>query len=285
MVIIEEIAALKTLLQAKRRMGQTIGLVPTMGYLHEGHLSLVDHAKAHADVIVMSIFVNPLQFGPNEDFERYPRDVKRDTALAERAGVDVLFMPSIREMYPQQQWVTVAVAGMSDVLCGKTRPGHFDGVATVVMKLLNIVRPDSAYFGQKDAQQVAIIRQMAVDLNLDVEIVACPIVREPSGLAMSSRNVYLSDAEREAATVLHTSLQRAALLVNAGEKDVSRILSQVTEMIQAQPRAQIDYVEVVDAATLQPVEVVAQTSLLALAVYFGKTRLIDNCRLEPSEKE
>lgn len=285
MVIIEEIAALKTLLQAKRRMGQTIGLVPTMGYLHEGHLSLVDHAKAHADVIVMSIFVNPLQFGPNEDFERYPRDVKRDTALAERAGVDVLFMPSIREMYPQQQWVTVAVTGMSDVLCGKTRPGHFDGVATVVMKLLNIVRPDSAYFGQKDAQQVAIIRQMAVDLNLDVEIVACPIVREPSGLAMSSRNVYLSDAEREAATVLHTSLQRAALLVNAGEKDVSRILSQVTEMIQAQPRAQIDYVEVVDAATLQPVEVVAQTSLLALAVYFGKTRLIDNCRLEPSEKE
>ncbi|MFD1673894.1 pantoate--beta-alanine ligase [Alicyclobacillus fodiniaquatilis] len=285
MVIIEEIAALKTLLQAKRRMGQTIGLVPTMGYLHEGHLSLVDHAKAHADVIVMSIFVNPLQFGPNEDFERYPRDVKRDTALAERAGVDVLFMPSIREMYPQQQWVTVAVTGMSDVLCGKSRPGHFDGVATVVMKLLNIVRPDSAYFGQKDAQQVAIIRQMAVDLNLDVEIVACPIVREPSGLAMSSRNVYLSDAEREAATVLHTSLQRAALLVNAGEKDISRILSQVTEMIQAQPRAQIDYVEVVDAATLQPVEVVAQTSLLALAVYFGKTRLIDNCRLEPSEKE
>ncbi|MGG3453307.1 pantoate--beta-alanine ligase [Paenibacillus rhizolycopersici] len=262
-----------------------IALVPTMGFLHEGHASLLRKARAENDLVVLSIFVNPIQFGPNEDFERYPRDPEKDLALAEREGVDFVFLPSVEEMYPQPTRTNIKVADLTDVLCGASRPGHFDGVTTVVGKLLHIVQPDRAYFGQKDAQQVAVIAQMVLDLNFDVEIVPCPIVRESDGLALSSRNVYLSAEERQAALVLSRSLLAVQAKANA-EANVTagEVLAEMRDSIGAEPLAVIDYVEIADFPGLSPLaggdrlDVAGRQSdvLIAVAVKFGKTRLIDN---------
>ncbi|MGP0586929.1 pantoate--beta-alanine ligase [Paenibacillus timonensis] len=262
-----------------------IALVPTMGFLHEGHASLLRKARAENDLVVLSIFVNPIQFGPNEDFERYPRDPEKDLALAEREGVDFVFLPSVEEMYPQPTRTGIKVAGLTDVLCGASRPGHFDGVTTVVGKLLHIVQPDRAYFGQKDAQQVAVIAQMVLDLNFDVEIVPCPIVRESDGLALSSRNVYLSAEERQAALVLSRSLLAVQAKANA-EANVTagEVLAELRDSIGAEPLAVIDYVEIADFPGLSPLaggdrlDVAGRQSdvLIAVAVKFGTTRLIDN---------
>ncbi|MEJ8544829.1 pantoate--beta-alanine ligase [Brevibacillus borstelensis] len=274
---IETIAELRRQLREPRRQGRRIGFVPTMGYLHEGHLSLVNEAKKHCDLVVMSIFVNPLQFGPNEDFDRYPRDLERDLQLAASVGVDMVFTPSVAEMYPQQVKTNVSVAGVSEPLCGRSRPGHFDGVATVVLKLLQIVQPDYAFFGQKDAQQVAVVEQMVQDLSVPVKIVPCPIVREADGLAMSSRNVYLNPEERKQATVLFRSLQLAKQRLAGGE-ELESIRDEIVRSIQAEPLADIDYVELLrypDLAQLDSVEK-GERVLVALAVRFGKTRLIDN---------
>lgn len=262
-----------------------IALVPTMGFLHEGHASLLRKARAENDLVVLSIFVNPIQFGPNEDFERYPRDPEKDLALAEREGVDYVFLPSVEEMYPQPTRTNIKVAGLTDVLCGASRPGHFDGVTTVVGKLLHIVQPDRAYFGQKDAQQVAVIVQMVLDLNFDVEIIPCPIVREADGLALSSRNVYLSAEERQAALVLSRSLLAAQAKANT-EANVTagEVLAELRDAIGAEPLAVIDYVEIADFPGLSPLagedrlDVAGRRSdvLIAVAVKFGNTRLIDN---------
>ncbi|MBL0388551.1 pantoate--beta-alanine ligase [Tumebacillus sp. ITR2] len=283
MIILHTIAEIRRYVQEQRMGAKTVGLVPTMGYLHEGHLSLVRQAKEHCDVAVMSIFVNPLQFGPNEDFDSYPRDLQRDAALAESAGIDVIFAPSVDEMYPSgngKSLTHVDVEAVTDTLCGANRPGHFRGVATVVTKLFNIVMPDKAFFGLKDAQQVVVIQQMVRDLNTPVEVVPCPIVREPDGLAMSSRNVYLSDDQRVQAMVLSRSLSMAVERVQQGERDAEALISAVRAMIEEQPLANIDYVQAVSLRDLTPLQTLDQPALLALAVKFGKTRLIDNIVLD-----
>jgi pantoate--beta-alanine ligase len=274
---VSTIAELRQHIREARRQGKRIGFVPTMGYLHEGHLSLVRAAREACDFVVMSIFVNPLQFGPNEDFERYPRDIERDREMARSAGVDLLFTPGVEEMYPSQVLTTVSVSRVSEPLCGKSRPGHFDGVATVVMKLFQIVQPDAAFFGQKDAQQLAVITQMVHDLSVPVEIVPCPIVREADGLAMSSRNVYLNPEERRQATVLYRSLKKAEELLHQGTP-LADIRREMIAMIEAEPLAEIDYVEVLTYPQLEPVESAAKGEkiIFALAVRFGRTRLIDN---------
>lgn len=265
-------------IEAKAK-GQTIGLVPTMGYLHEGHLSLVRECLKSADVTVVSIFVNPLQFGPHEDFRRYPRDPEQDAALLEKEGVDILFLPENREMYPEGYRTSVEVAGLQEKLCGRSRPGHFKGVATVVLKLFNIVRPDYAFFGQKDAQQVVILRKMVEDLNADVEIRSLPIIRDPDGLAMSSRNAYLSAKERGAALVLSKSLDEAHRMFEKGKRAAGPIRECISKTIAAEPLARIDYVEIVDPSSLEPVERIDGEVLVALAVYVGNTRLMDNTTL------
>jgi pantoate--beta-alanine ligase len=274
---VSAIAELRQHIREARRQGKRIGFVPTMGYLHEGHLSLVRAAREACDFVVMSIFVNPLQFGPNEDFERYPRDIERDREMASSAGVDLLFTPDVKEMYPGRVLTTVSVSQVSEPLCGKSRPGHFDGVATVVMKLFQIVQPDAAFFGQKDAQQLAVITQMVHDLSVPVEIVPCPIVREADGLAMSSRNVYLNPEERKQATVLYRSLKKAEELLKQGTP-LADIQREMIAMIKAEPLAEIDYVEVLRYPQLEPVESAAKGEriIFALAVRFGRTRLIDN---------
>lgn len=273
--------------EAKKRAAQAgkpavVGLVPTMGFLHEGHASLLAKAAEECDIRVLSIFVNPLQFGPQEDYSRYPRDEEKDLALAKRHGVDIVFAPGVEEMYPQPIKTAVHVSGVTELLCGASRPGHFDGVATVVSKLFHIVQPDKAYFGMKDAQQVAVIERMAADLNLPVEIVPCPIVREPSGLALSSRNVYLSPEERRQALVLSEALQLAEdWLVDCGE-DFTKVKKQIEAYIGTAPLADIDYVELMLYPDIAPVyglpreEWKGKRLLAALAVRFGKTRLIDN---------
>jgi pantoate--beta-alanine ligase len=276
---VRPVAEMKALARGWRSEGRRIGFVPTMGYLHEGHLSLVRESKARADVTVVSIFVNPTQFGPHEDFKRYPRDLTKDSAFLEAAGVDALFTPEVGEIYPPGYRTYVEVEGLQDKLCGRSRPGHFRGVATVVLKLFDIIGPDLAFFGAKDAQQVLIIRRMAADLDLDVEVVPCPLVREPDGLALSSRNVYLGPAERKAALSLSTGLRWAEKAVAAGERDAARIVAGVRAVIEAEPLARIDYVEAIDPETLEPVAEVRGEVLLALAVFFGATRLIDNVRL------
>ncbi len=276
MNVIETIAGMKAAAAGWKAAGRSIGFVPTMGFLHEGHLSLVREARKRADAVVVSIFVNPAQFGPREDFSRYPRDLARDRALLEAEGADVLFHPAAAEMYPPGYRTYVEVQGLQDGLCGRSRPGHFRGVATVVLKLFHIVRPDVAFFGAKDAQQVVILRKMAADLDLDVEVVTCPIVREPDGLAMSSRNAYLSPAERRAALILSRSLQAADRAIRAGEKDVTKVLAGLRFMIEAEPLAKIDYAEAVDPGGLGPVDEIRGEVLLALAVTIGSTRLIDN---------
>ena len=273
------VAEMKAASAARRKQGRTIGFVPTMGALHEGHLSLVREARGRADVTVVSIFVNPAQFGPQEDLARYPRDLSRDAALLEREGVDILFHPDDAEIYPPGYRTYVEVHGLQNRLCGASRPGHFRGVATVVLKLFNIVRPDLAFFGWKDAQQLILLRRMARDLDLEVELIGLPIIREPDGLAMSSRNAYLSPEERRAATVLSRSLAEAEKAIRAGEKDAKKIAGLVRSAVAAEPLARLDYVEVVDESDLQPLPTVAGDVLVALAVFIGTTRLIDNLRI------
>ncbi len=277
MLIIEKIQELRKTLTGLRNQGMKVGFVPTMGYLHEGHLSLIRRAKAENDLVVVSIFVNPTQFGPNEDFQTYPRDLKRDQELAEVAGTDILFTPEVGEMYPDgfQTYVEVT-GGVARRMCGASRPGHFRGVATVVLKLFNIVEPDRAYFGEKDAQQLRVIRQMARDLNLKVEIIGCPIVREADGLAMSSRNVYLNQAERKAALILYRALLRAKELIEMGERDAAVLREQLVKMIEAEPLATLDYLEIADSESLEPVAKLTGEIIIALAVRIGTTRLIDN---------
>lgn len=279
MQVITQIGQLKQIIYTAKREGKTIGLVPTMGYLHEGHLTLMRRARQEQGLVIATLFVNPLQFGPQEDYADYPRDLERDCRLAESTGIDVLFAPSVDEMYPAGNGKILSFVDVEQItatLCGASRPGHFRGVATVVTKLFNIAEADVAYFGQKDAQQVAVIRRMTEDLNMNVKIVAVPIVREPDGLAMSSRNKYLAPAQRQAALVLSRSLERAASLLAAGERDSALILAAVRELIDQQPLAEIDYVSLVDPLSLAAIERVEQQALLALAVKFGKTRLIDN---------
>jgi pantoate--beta-alanine ligase len=279
MKIVESVAGMKALSREWRKAGRTIWFVPTMGYLHEGHLSLVRESRRSAGVTVVSIFVNPTQFGPNEDLEKYPRDLEKDAAYLERAGVDVLFHPAAAEVYPSGYRTFVAVEGLQDKLCGRSRPGHFKGVATVVLKLFEMVGPDFAFFGAKDAQQVLIIRRMARDLDLDVEVVTCPLVREPDGLALSSRNAYLSPEERKAALALSIGLRGAERAVAAGERDAAKIVAGLRAVLEAEPLARIDYVAAVDPETLEPVAEMRGDVLVALAVFIGSTRLIDNVRV------
>ena len=280
MQILTKIEDIRQELLVIRTSAKKIALVPTMGYLHEGHLSLVDVAKANADVVVMSIFVNPTQFAPNEDLMRYPRDIERDERLARERGVDYIFHPEVTEMYPDPYFTYVVTEQLAKVLCGISRPTHFRGVTTVVAKLFNIIQPDVAVFGQKDAQQAVIIRQMVRDLNFPTQIIVAPIVREPDGLAMSSRNVYLAPEERQQAPIIFKALQAARENVKNGLTDANQVRDQITKMIQTSPLARIDYVEIIDDQTLTPVETVKPGTFAAVAVYYGKTRLIDNIYLK-----
>ncbi len=273
MVVVETIDDLKRL---RLKLTEPVGFVPTMGYFHQGHLALVRQARAESPSVVVSIFVNPTQFGPEEDFDRYPRDPQRDLALLEKGGVDIVFMPSVDEMYPPQFNSWVEVGKVAERLEGASRPGHFKGVATVVARLFDIVQPDKAYFGQKDAQQLVVIKKMVADLNMNLEIVAVPTVREPDGLAMSSRNTYLNPKERKAATVLYQALSLAQKLWSQGERNTERLRQQMTALIQKQPLADIDYVSIADAETLDELDKVKSPALVSLAVRIGKTRLIDN---------
>jgi pantoate--beta-alanine ligase len=279
MQVITRIDELKKKIRDARAAGRTIGVVPTMGYLHEGHLTLMRQARAEQGFVIATLFVNPLQFGPTEDYAVYPRDLARDSKLAATTGIDVLFAPTVDEMYPAGNGKTltfVDVEKITATLCGASRPGHFRGVATVVTKLFNITEADVAYFGQKDAQQVTVIRQMVRDLNMNVRVVAVPIVREADGLALSSRNQYLSPAERQAALVLSKSLRLAETMLAGGNREASAVLAAVTDCIAQEPLAAVDYIAMVDPQTLQPLTQISGSALVALAVRFGKTRLIDN---------
>ena len=264
-----------------RAESRIIGFVPTMGALHAGHIALVERAKQECAPVIASIFVNPKQFGPKEDFAKYPRTLEADSEKFAAAGVDALFLPEAAEIYPSSFHTYVTVEGLSDRLEGRSRPGHFRGVATVVMKLLEIVQPHFAYFGRKDAQQVRIISQMAHDLNLDTEIVVCPIVREPDGLALSSRNAYLNADERRAATVLYRALEAARSELEVGGRDSLQLQTAMRRVLEAEPQAKVDYGEIVDADTFEPVNRIARPCYVLLAAFIGKTRLIDNLYVEP----
>jgi pantoate--beta-alanine ligase len=266
-----------------RANGQRLGLVPTMGALHEGHLSLVRAAKARCDTVAVSLFVNPTQFGPNENLAKYPRPYERDREFLEKEGVAILFAPSAEEMYPQGKATWVVVEGLSERLDGRSRPGHFRGVTTVVSKLFHIIEPDVAFFGQKDAAQSAVIRRMVSDLNFSVEIVICPIVREPDGLAMSSRNAYLNPDERQRALALHRSLSHVENEFRAGERSAARLIAAATKVFAPEPQIRLDYFEIVDPDTLDPVEQIERPALVAVAAYVGSTRLIDNRILNPKK--
>jgi len=279
MKVITSVAGMKSLARQWKKEGKKVGFVPTMGYLHEGHLSLVRESKKRADVTVVSIFVNPAQFGPNEDFKKYPRDLEKDSAYLEQAGVDGLFYPDAAEIYPPGYRTYVEVHGLQDRLCGKSRPGHFRGVVTIILKLFDIVGPDLAFFGAKDAQQVLIIEKMAADLDLGTEVVTCPIVRDPDGLALSSRNAYLSSEERKAALVLSRSLRWAERAISAGERDAAKVIAGIRSLIEAEPLARVDYVEAVDPLDLDSVVEIRGGVLIALAAFVGSTRLIDNLRV------
>lgn len=282
MRIIESVKKMQETALGIRASGRRIGLVPTMGFLHEGHLSLLRIAKQEADVVVVSIFVNPIQFGPQEDFERYPRDFERDKKLCKGEKVDVIFCPSVKEMYMPGHSVYVEEKDMSKGLCGTSRPGHFRGVTTVVCKLFNIVKPHVVVFGQKDAQQARIIRQMVRDLNFPIKIIVAPTIREPNGLAMSSRNKYLAKRQRREATCLVEALRLAERLFENGERHAVVIRKEMAGVIRRAPSAEIEYIEIVDYETLRPVEKVAGVTLIALAVKIGRTRLIDNIVLAGS---
>lgn len=263
-----------------KRQGLSIGYVPTMGYLHEGHRSLIEAARANNDKVVVSIFVNPMQFAPSEDLDSYPRDLEKDAKMCNDAGVDLIFHPEPSEMYNDGFCSYVDMNGLTTELCGKTRPTHFRGVQTVVLKFFNIIKPDRAYFGQKDAQQLAVIKRMVADLNVDVEIIGCPIIRESDGLAKSSRNTYLNPVERKAALILNKSLKLGRELIESGETDSKAVIKAISDNINTEPLAKIDYVNVVDFSTITPVDKIGKAVLVAIAVYIGKTRLIDNFIIE-----
>ncbi|MGN0026602.1 MAG: pantoate--beta-alanine ligase [Clostridium sp.] len=276
MKVINNINELRDLVREWKKEGLTIGFVPTMGYLHEGHESLIKRASKENDKSIVSIFVNPTQFAPNEDLESYPRDLEKDKELCNRNNVDVIFNPTPEEMYCDDFVTFVNMNGLTEGLCGKSRPTHFRGVCTVVTKLFNIVKADRAYFGEKDAQQLAVIKRLVRDLNIDIEIIGCPIVREEDGLAKSSRNVYLSKDERAAAIVLNRALEEAHRLINNGERNSCIIKKIIEDIISNEELAKVDYVEVVDALNLKKVDIIERDTLIAIAVYIGKTRLIDN---------
>ena len=276
-MILETIPELRKHLANWRKAQKSVGLVPTMGFLHEGHLSLIRRAKTGNDIVVVSVFVNPTQFGPNEDFESYPRNILRDTEMAMGAGADVIFYPTVSEMYPNGSSTFVEVAGnITRVLCGASRPSHFRGVTTVVNMLFNIVKPDTAYFGQKDAQQATVLMKMVKDLHMDIELIICSIVREADGLAMSSRNTYLSAEEREQAVVLSKALEKGKEAFSKGERNVDSLIEIITNKINEMPLAAIDYVSIYDYPSLETIEIIDNNALAAVAVKFGKTRLIDN---------
>lgn len=262
------------------KSGKSIGFVPTMGYLHDGHMSLVHASKEENDITVMSIFVNPTQFGQTEDFERYPKDFERDKTMAQNSGVDYLFIPQKDEMYPEDYLTYVNVETITEKLCGSFRPGHFRGVSTIVLKLFNIVLPTKAYFGQKDAQQVFVIKKMVKDLNLNIEIVTCPIVRESDGLAMSSRNTYLSEDEREKAVIISKALFLASDIIKCGEKYVEAVKEHIKNKIVSQNPSKVDYIEILNADNFNSIEILEGSVIIVVAVWFGKTRLIDNVIVE-----
>lgn len=276
MILVEEKNKTREIIKEWKSKGYSIGFIPTMGYLHRGHLSLMEKARRENDKLVVSIFVNPIQFGPNEDYDKYPRDMAGDIEMCKSANVDLIFAPSVSDMYKTPNQVYVDVEKLGDVLCGAKREGHFRGVCTVVAKLFNIISPDKAYFGEKDYQQLVIIKKMVDDLDFDLEIIPCAIVREEDGLAISSRNSYLSREERKAALILAESLSRARQAMIGGERDVSIIKNIITNELSQEPLAVIDYVELVDAIELRPVARVSERILVAVAVFIGKTRLIDN---------
>lgn len=282
MKIVSTIEEVRNQVKEWRKEGQTIGFVPAMGYLHEGHMSLIDAAGKN-DKVVVSIFVNPMQFGPNEDLESYPRDLNHDAAMCEAHGVDLIFHPTPEEMYGENFYSYVDMNTLTQELCGLSRPVHFRGVCTVVAKLFNIVTPDKAYFGQKDAQQLAIIKRMVKDLNMPIQVVGCPIIRETDGLAKSSRNTYLSEEERKAALALSRSIFLGEEMVEKGERDAKKVIKAMTAEIEKEPLAKIDYVKMVDLETMQQVEKIEGGILTAIAVYIGKTRLIDNFIFEPGK--
>jgi len=276
MNVLTTIEAMRSASRAAKTAGKRVGFVPTMGALHEGHLSLVRSAKAQCDVVAASIFVNPTQFGPNEDFSKYPRAFERDRELFAKEGVELLFAPAVEEMYPAGAVTYVTVEGMSERLCGKSRPGHFRGVTTVVSKLFNIVEPDIAFFGQKDAAQVAIIRRMVRDLDIPVEIAVCPIVREADGLAMSSRNTYLDLQQRKAALVLYRSLQKVKREFESGESNAAKLAEQGRKLFAQEPSVRLDYLEIVAPDNLEALDNIESSALVAVAAFLGATRLIDN---------
>lgn len=276
MQMVKRIDEVRSAVKQWKKEGLSVGLVPTMGFLHEGHKSLIERAVKENDRVVVSDFVNPTQFGPTEDLASYPRDLERDAKLCEEAGAALLFHPEPEEMYFEDRTTSVNMEGLTKELCGKSRPIHFSGVCTVVSKLFNIVTPDRAYFGQKDAQQLAIIKRMVRDLNFDIEIVGCPIIREEDGLAKSSRNTYLSEQERKAAVILSQSLKIGKDMIEKGETDAKNVKEEIVKKLQTEPLAKIDYVEVVDFNTIKPISEIKGDVLTAIAVYIGKTRLIDN---------
>lgn len=281
MKIESTVYAVRNQVKEWKRSGLTVGFVPTMGYLHEGHASLIQAARMNNDRVVVSIFVNPMQFGPTEDLASYPRDLEKDSALCARLGADLIFHPEPEEMYFKDNCTFVDMDSLTKGLCGRTRPTHFRGVCTVVSKLFHIVTPDRAYFGEKDAQQLAVIRRMVRDLNFGITIVGCPIVREPDGLAMSSRNTYLNKEERKAALILHKSLVIGEEMMKAGERDAAAVKEAITANIESEPLARIDYVDIVDAETLENTARIERSVLTAAAVYIGSTRLIDNFTFQP----
>jgi len=274
--VVRDIEGMRDLVERTRAAGRLVGLVPTMGFFHEGHLELMRRARTECGVVVVTLFVNPTQFGPSEDYDAYPRDFERDSALAEAVGVDYLFSPEAEEMYPEGFKTTVSVKELSEVMCGEGRPGHFDGVATVVAKLFNIIPAHRAYFGQKDAQQLLVIRMMARDLNFPIEIIAAHTVREEDGLAMSSRNSYLSPEERLAATVLYRSLEAAASLIESGENNAGVIREEMEQVVSAEPLVNLEYVKICDNIYLQPLSELSGEVLVALAARVGRARLVDN---------
>lgn len=284
MQIAKTIAEIRLFVAQARAAGKTVGFVPTMGALHVGHASLIDAAARRCDYVVVSIFVNPTQFGPGEDFERYPRPFEKDVELCEKHGTHAIFAPTPAEMYPRNNLTWVTVDKLTEPLCGRSRPGHFRGVATVCTKLFNIVGADAAFFGQKDAQQVAVIQRMVADLNVPMEIVVCPTVREPDGLATSSRNRYLSPQERDQAPVIYRALQRCRELVGGGERDAARIAEEMQEVLREVPAFRVEYVSIVDAASLEPVDRLQSKTLVAMAGRLGSTRLIDNIVVDTTGK-
>ena len=280
MKVVGTIKEVRELVKEWKKNGETVGFVPTMGYLHEGHGSLITKARENNDKVVVSIFVNPMQFGPTEDLDSYPRDLEKDSKFCESLGADLIFHPEPEEMYHEDFSSYVDMSVLTEELCGLSRPVHFRGVCTVVTKLFNIVQPDNAYFGQKDAQQLAIIKHMVQDLNMDINVVGCPIVREEDGLAKSSRNTYLSPEERKAALILSKTVKLAKELIDAGEKDAYVVVAKMKENIETEPMAKIDYVKAVNGLTMQQQKEIKAPMLIAMAVYIGKTRLIDNMILD-----